>query len=64
MKRESLYGNAQRCKADKVLLLMKKDDRKDLIFDDLYEPEISDSDLSDEEMKEIKKEHERLGIKD
>lgn len=48
----------------KGYLIMKKDDRKDLVFDDLYEPEISDGDLSDEEMKEIQKEHERLGIKD
>lgn len=45
-------------------MIIKKDDREDLIFDDLYELEISDGDLSDEEMKEIQKEHERLGIKD
>lgn len=48
----------------KGYLTMKKDDRQDLVFDDLYEPEISEDDLSDEEMEKIRKEHERLGIKD
>ena len=43
---------------------MKNDDRSDLIFDDLYEPDITGTDLTDEEIEEIRKEHERLGIKD
>lgn len=43
---------------------MKNDDRSDLILDDLYEPDITGMDLTDEEMDEIRKEHERLGIKD
>ncbi len=45
-------------------LIMKNDDRSDLIFDDLYEPDISEMNLTDEEMEEIRKEHERLGIED
>ena len=45
-------------------LIMKNDDRSDLIFDDLYEPDITGMDLTDEEMKEIRKEHEQLGIED
>ena len=45
-------------------LIIKNDDRSDLIFDDLYEPDISRMDLTDEEMEEIHREHERLGIED
>lgn len=48
----------------KGCLSMKNDDRSDLIFDDLYDPDITGMDLTDEEMEEIRKEHERLGIKD
>ena len=44
--------------------IMKNDDRSDLIFDDLYEPDITGMDLTDEEMEKIRKEHERLGIED
>lgn len=33
-------------------------------IDELYEPDITGMDLTDEEMEEIRKEHERLGIKD
>lgn len=43
---------------------MKKDDRSDLVYDDLYEPDVSDIPLNDEEMEEIRKEHELFGIKD
>ena len=32
---------------------MKNDDRSDLIFDDLYEPDISGMDLTDEEMEKF-----------
>lgn len=33
-------------------------------IDDLYEPDITGMDLTDEEMEKIRKEHERLGIED
>ena len=41
----------------KECLSMKNDDRSDLIFDDLYDPDITGMDLTDEEMEEIRKEH-------
>ena len=36
----------------------------DLDIDDLYEPDITGMDLTDEEMEKIRKEHEQLGIED
>lgn len=41
---------------------MKKNDREDLVFDDLYQLEGLEEKLSDKEIEEIEKRHENLGI--